>query len=283
MMGTSTRIGVWSAFRGRAEPDGLVVAISLGEPVAAGCILLPIPVARPDCQLVERRIEGVAGMTIRYECQDCGAAMKIKDKLAGKKGHCPKCKTEFTIPGSSAKKSSFHSTGMMNSFPTFPARRTWRSLPRCRAGASRTTDAYAEAFKSTSNTAGDLLKQAAASTKNKNKKGQKLFGLDEREDPDKAKFDGGETFKYVVLNALGPMAGIAVLVMLVYWISSSVLKDSGLPKLATVSGTILLDNQPLANAQVEFSPQPEEKRGQCRLPINGTHERPREIHVDVSA
>lgn len=37
-------------------------------------------------------------MSIRYVCEHCGASMKIKDELAGKKGHCPKCKGEFVIP-----------------------------------------------------------------------------------------------------------------------------------------------------------------------------------------
>lgn len=37
-------------------------------------------------------------MTIRYECEQCGATLKIKDDLAGKPGKCPKCKSAFTIP-----------------------------------------------------------------------------------------------------------------------------------------------------------------------------------------
>ncbi len=39
-------------------------------------------------------------MTIRYECEQCGSTLKIKDDLAGKPGKCPKCKTAFTIPAS---------------------------------------------------------------------------------------------------------------------------------------------------------------------------------------
>ena len=37
-------------------------------------------------------------MTIRYECEQCGSTLKIKDDLAGKPGKCPKCKSAFTIP-----------------------------------------------------------------------------------------------------------------------------------------------------------------------------------------
>lgn len=40
-------------------------------------------------------------MSIRFVCEHCGSAMKIKDELAGRKGNCPKCKAEFVIPTSS--------------------------------------------------------------------------------------------------------------------------------------------------------------------------------------
>ena len=37
-------------------------------------------------------------MSIRYECDQCGSVLKIKDDLAGKPGKCPKCKRPFTVP-----------------------------------------------------------------------------------------------------------------------------------------------------------------------------------------
>ena len=37
-------------------------------------------------------------MAIRYECDQCGSVLKIKDDLAGKPGKCPKCKKAFTVP-----------------------------------------------------------------------------------------------------------------------------------------------------------------------------------------
>lgn len=37
-------------------------------------------------------------MTIRYKCEECGAALNIKDELAGTSGRCPKCKAEFVVP-----------------------------------------------------------------------------------------------------------------------------------------------------------------------------------------
>ena len=37
-------------------------------------------------------------MAIRFECEQCGSVLKIKDDLAGKPGKCPKCKTAFTVP-----------------------------------------------------------------------------------------------------------------------------------------------------------------------------------------
>jgi hypothetical protein len=41
------------------------------------------------------------GMTIRYQCHSCGSKLNIKEELAGTAGKCPKCKTEFTVPGAS--------------------------------------------------------------------------------------------------------------------------------------------------------------------------------------
>lgn len=37
-------------------------------------------------------------MTIRYKCAECGAALNIKDELAGTNGHCPRCQVEFVVP-----------------------------------------------------------------------------------------------------------------------------------------------------------------------------------------
>ena len=37
-------------------------------------------------------------MTIRYKCAECGAALNIKDELAGTRGSCPRCQVEFIVP-----------------------------------------------------------------------------------------------------------------------------------------------------------------------------------------
>jgi len=37
-------------------------------------------------------------MTIRFQCSECDAVLKIKDELAGTDGKCPKCKTKFVVP-----------------------------------------------------------------------------------------------------------------------------------------------------------------------------------------
>ncbi|HUQ70670.1 MAG TPA: hypothetical protein VM165_14165 [Planctomycetaceae bacterium] len=37
-------------------------------------------------------------MTIRLTCAQCGSQLKVKDELAGKQGHCPKCKADLVIP-----------------------------------------------------------------------------------------------------------------------------------------------------------------------------------------
>src|SRR5262245_21283694 len=37
-------------------------------------------------------------MSIRYQCEECGSTLTIKDELAGTKGRCPKCKAAFVVP-----------------------------------------------------------------------------------------------------------------------------------------------------------------------------------------
>lgn len=37
-------------------------------------------------------------MTIRCECDHCGTSLKVKDKLAGTEGKCPKCREKILIP-----------------------------------------------------------------------------------------------------------------------------------------------------------------------------------------
>ena len=46
-------------------------------------------------------------MTIRYQCEECGAALNIDDELAGTEGSCPRCHVEFVVPapGDAPKKS----------------------------------------------------------------------------------------------------------------------------------------------------------------------------------
>lgn len=47
-------------------------------------------------------------MSIRYECDQCGSVLKIKEDLAGKPGKCPKCKTPFTVPAASEESETVH-------------------------------------------------------------------------------------------------------------------------------------------------------------------------------
>lgn len=43
---------------------------------------------------------------IRYKCDKCGSVLKIKDRLAGTKGKCPKCETAFKVPAAPASDTS---------------------------------------------------------------------------------------------------------------------------------------------------------------------------------
>lgn len=41
-------------------------------------------------------------MTIQCQCEHCGASLKVKDKLAGTEGKCPKCRKKIHIPDASS-------------------------------------------------------------------------------------------------------------------------------------------------------------------------------------
>jgi len=39
---------------------------------------------------------------IRFQCDECGSTLKVEDRLAGKKGKCPKCNAVTMIPDPSS-------------------------------------------------------------------------------------------------------------------------------------------------------------------------------------
>ena len=53
-------------------------------------------------------------MTIRFTCKECSSVLKIKDELAGTKGRCPKCKTEFVVPEASLESSGSRAVGTIS-------------------------------------------------------------------------------------------------------------------------------------------------------------------------
>ena len=56
-------------------------------------------------------------MTIRYTCIGCESVLKIKDEKAGSKGRCPKCKSEFMVPMTSADEEPDEETGVESNAP----------------------------------------------------------------------------------------------------------------------------------------------------------------------
>ena len=82
----------------------------------------------------------------------------------------------------------------------------------------------------------------------------------------------GEPFDYAgftseMLRTVLPGAvGVVVVVLLAYWISSSVMSGRrGLPELGDVSGVITLDGKPLEGATVTFLPQIEDEEQASRI------------------
>lgn len=50
-------------------------------------------------------------MTIDFTCEKCGAALKLKDELAGADSRCPKCNARFVVPSTTAKDGSANTVG----------------------------------------------------------------------------------------------------------------------------------------------------------------------------
>lgn len=86
-------------------------------------------------------------MSIRYECEECGSILKIKDDLAGKPGKCPKCKTPFLVPAADADGDSASSGEITarDSDSSNDAKPKLASSPPSQSGANFDLDAFLSA------------------------------------------------------------------------------------------------------------------------------------------
>ena len=200
-------------------------------------------------------------MPIRFKCGECGAAMTIKDELAGTKGKCPKCKTAFRVPGGApateAPPAEISEEDAIFGKDFFSA----NEPPRPRYIAPDDDDDSDDAPVAPTKKAAPAPAPAPADNSASiagallSKTGKKNRPSDYVEPvPGKVEYDFSE-LKYRLTHQVLPLLGILLIVApLLYWMINSMFGDGVvLPDLAPVSGTVTLDGKPVA-ARIDFVP-----------------------------
>jgi len=220
---------------------------------------------------------------IRYKCEKCSSVLKIKDRLAGTAGKCPKCRTKFQVPepdsaepesseqddeqqelseeeaifgrdffkpqdGSNVRRPAApaapaYDAGTSQPSPVMPEVPAEPTAPEPFSAARPTT------VDNSSNIAGDLLSK----TGKKNRP-------DDWSDP--ADSDAGYDFTAINYLVLYRVLPALVTFLLMYWGFSAITSDIAgtgvdLPPLALVTGNISLDGRPSAGI-LSFQPEPEQ-------------------------
>lgn len=228
-------------------------------------------------------------MTIRYKCQDCGSVLKIKDELAGSDGRCPKCKREFVVPEAGNGEQSaavaapaaeddadfdpvafLMDGGGAPSAPPAPAPSASASRRPSPAGPGPTDvdelppqrgprRSRVPATESAAASADAMLGGGTASSNAKHlltrsMEESRVRAAEMPEDEEEPGLDYKELAKLIGLRALPALAGIVVLCMGLYWLSNAWLGGPKLPDLGRVHGVVTRNGEPLAGAQVTFTP-----------------------------
>jgi DNA-directed RNA polymerase subunit RPC12/RpoP len=208
-------------------------------------------------------------MTIRYKCDQCGSTLKIKDKLAGTAGKCPKCKSEFTVPEPSesdsgpttppaeiSEEDAIFGKGFFeqkeerssrpkftvptdddgdddDSFDDFPV-----SSPTAAAPISSP-----HSLDNAANIAGNLL----GKTGKKNAK-------EEWTEDEGPKYDFSAV-RYLITHRILPGVGGGVILVYVfyYFFAGMINEERVIPPLAALTGTVTLDGKPV-QAELTFNP-----------------------------
>jgi hypothetical protein len=204
-------------------------------------------------------------MTIRYKCEKCGSVLKIKDRLAGTPGKCPKCKTEFQVPEASTAEPAAQDNAVEEFSEEdaifgkdFFTQQDVRARPIATTPvAAADSDAEIESPSSapipppaaptakdnSSNIAGQLLSK----TGKKNRP-------DDWQDPNEE--EGGYDFSavnYVILYRLAPLFLVGILLATGSYFLFNAGEGLEYPPLGEVTGIVKLDGQPVA-AQISFMP-----------------------------
>jgi hypothetical protein len=229
-------------------------------------------------------------MTIRCECDHCGASLKVKDKLAGTEGKCPKCQEKIFIPDASDGDSEdvlLSDDDEKVSTSDSPAKSAAEAEedaifgddffsvqepePRPRYVAPVITGDEDESPprkkkkpKSTESETGaeiasgsaDNAASIASSLLSKTGKRNRPEDFKDPAAPDEVNYDFSEV-NYLLLQRVIPALGAAVVVFsLAYWMFSDMMGGgSDLPELAELTGRVT-NNGDGIEASLRFSPEP---------------------------
>jgi hypothetical protein len=220
-------------------------------------------------------------MTIRCECDHCGASLKVKDKLAGTEGKCPKCQEKLLIPEVSSDDSEELLLGNDESQPSKPdaAKKTVeeseedaifgddffslqepeprpRQAPLVIAADDDADDELApqktkkpkasetEVSAEISSGSGDNAATIASSLLSKTGKRNRPEDFKDPTEPEKISYDYSE-LNYLLLQRILPGVGAAVVVFsLAYWMFSGTMGGGvELPDLARLTGRVTNDGE----------------------------------------
>lgn len=257
--------------------------------------------------------EEASNMTIRYQCVECDAAMKIKDEKAGTVGHCPKCKAEFIVPSPNDDESAeykveeipesksesdvvtastepkaahkekddevaarpaktpeeiaedeYQAILMGDNLPKEKGSRVaqFDSDPDDSPRSETTPSAVVERTppkpkaKSTAEISAAMMGKGSSSEPVMKKTG-KAFGEGNTETSGVRAKALAQARVYYMRQLLIGGAGVAVIVLGMYWLIMSSMRGAKLPPLGRVSGVVTVDGKPLVGGSVAFQPMAE--------------------------
>ena len=224
-------------------------------------------------------------MTIRCECDHCGASLKVKDKLAGTDGKCPKCHEKIHIPNSSSDDSEDMLLGGDESPSTRAAPKKSveqeeedaifgddffslkepeprpRYVPPVITDDEEEEDEPAPRKKTKPNSSeteigaaiesgsGANAASIASSLLSKTGKRNRPEDFKDPADPDKVSYDFSE-INYLLLQRILPAVGAATIVFfLAYWMFSDMMGGGAdLPELAELTGRVTSNGEGVAGS-----------------------------------
>ena len=233
-------------------------------------------------------------MTIRCECDHCGASLKVKDKLAGTEGKCPKCKKKLLIPAAPTDDSEemLLSDGEPDSSKPEAPKKTAEQeeedaifgddfftlqepeprpryvppvvtddeedeepAPRKKKSKNKKQSSETEVGAGVASGSGDNAASIASSLLSKTGKRNRPEDFKDPAAPDEVSYDFSE-INYLLLRRVLPAVGAAVLVFSFgYWMFSNMMGGVELPGLAELSGRVTNNGEAVADAFMRFSPQ----------------------------